>query len=44
MDPTTYGKVYGVDWIDLGYIPGSEPAMRAFGDDMAKDGRQRTTY
>lgn len=36
MDPTSYGKVYGVDWINLGYIPGSEPAMRAFGDDMAK--------
>ena len=36
MNPTTYGKVYGVDWINLGYIPGSEPAMRAFGDDMAK--------
>lgn len=36
MDPTSYGKVYGEDWINLGYIPGSEPAMRAFGDDMAK--------
>ncbi len=36
MNPTTYGKTYGVDWINLGYIPGSEPAMRAFGDDMAK--------
>ncbi|HIH88914.1 TPA: hypothetical protein HA344_06880 [Candidatus Bathyarchaeota archaeon] len=36
MDPTTYGKTYGVDWINLGYIPGSEPAMRAFGDDMRK--------
>lgn len=36
MDPTSYGKVYGEDWIQLGYIPGSEPAMRAFGDDMAK--------
>lgn len=36
MDPTSYGKVYGVDWISLGYIPGSEPAMRAFGEDMAK--------
>jgi len=36
MNPEDYGKVYGVDWIDLGYIPGQEPAMRAFGDDMAK--------
>jgi hypothetical protein len=36
MNPTSYGKVYGVDWINLGYIPGSEPAMRAFGEDMAK--------
>jgi len=36
MDPKSYGKVYGVDWINLGYIPGSEPAMRAFGEDMAK--------
>ena len=37
MDPAaTYNKVYGVDWIDLGYIPGSEPAMRAFGEDMKR--------
>jgi hypothetical protein len=36
MDPKSYGKVYGVDWINLGYIPGGESAMRAFGDDMAK--------
>lgn len=37
MDPTAapYNKVYGEDWINLGYIPGSEPAMRAFGQDMA---------
>lgn len=36
VDPASYGKVYGVDWIDLGYIPGSEPAMRAFGEDFIK--------
>jgi hypothetical protein len=38
MNPSAapYNKVYGTDWINLGYIPGSEPAMRAFGDDMAK--------
>jgi len=34
VDPASYGKVYGVDWIDLGYIPGGEPAIRAFGEDM----------
>jgi hypothetical protein len=36
IDPSgaPYNKVYGVDWIDLGYIPGSEPAMRAFGENM----------
>jgi hypothetical protein len=27
VDPTDYGKVYGEDWINLGYIPGSETAM-----------------
>jgi hypothetical protein len=38
MDPSTapYNKVYGTDWINLGYIPGSEPAMRALGEDIAK--------
>jgi len=38
MDPSKapYNKVYGTDWINVGYIPGSEPAMRAFGEDMAK--------
>jgi len=29
VDPADYGKVYGVDWINLGYIPGSETAMGA---------------
>ncbi len=27
VDPADYGKVYGEDWIRLGYIPGSETAM-----------------
>lgn len=36
MNPESYGKVYGKDWIDLGYVPGSEPAMRAFGENIAK--------
>ncbi|OGD57269.1 hypothetical protein A3K78_08845 [Candidatus Bathyarchaeota archaeon RBG_13_52_12] len=38
MDPSAapYNKVYGTDWITLGYIPGGEPAMRALGDDIAK--------
>ncbi len=36
VNPESYGKVYGVDWIDLGYVPGGEPAMRAFGEDMIR--------
>ncbi len=36
LNPTSYGKVYGKDWINLGYIPGGETAMRAFGDDIIK--------
>lgn len=27
VDPADYGKVYGEDWIRLGYIPGGETAM-----------------
>jgi hypothetical protein len=27
VDPADYGKVYGEDWINLGYIPGSETAI-----------------
>lgn len=27
VNPDDYGKVYGVDWINLGYIPGTETAM-----------------
>ncbi len=34
VDPTSFGKVYGKDWIDLGYIPGSETAMASFGKDI----------
>jgi hypothetical protein len=34
VDPTSYGKVYGTDWIHLGYIPGSETAMASFGRDI----------
>ncbi|MCL4424091.1 MAG: hypothetical protein M1553_01230 [Firmicutes bacterium] len=30
------GKKYGEDWVDLGYIPGGEPAMAAFADDIYK--------
>ena len=29
VDPADHGKVYGEDWIRLGYIPGSETAMGA---------------
>jgi hypothetical protein len=37
MNPAAapYNKVYGTDWIELGYIPGGEPAMRAFGENLA---------
>ena len=28
------GMKYGVDWVDLGYIPGGEAAMAAFADDI----------
>jgi hypothetical protein len=27
VNPDSYGKVYGTDWIELGYVPGSETAM-----------------
>lgn len=30
VDPADYGKVYGEDWIRLGYLPGGETAMGAF--------------
>lgn len=38
-DPRTgiekvYGKKYGEDWVFLGWIPGGETGMRAFGQDM----------
>jgi len=29
-----YGKKYGEDWVFLGWIPGGETGMRAFGQDM----------
>jgi hypothetical protein len=29
VNPADYGKVYGVDWINLGYLPGGETAMGA---------------
>ena len=32
--PESYGKKYGVDWINLGYIPGGETAMSNFGKDI----------
>jgi len=33
-NPESYGKVYGVDWINLGYIPGSETAMSTAAKDL----------
>ncbi len=30
VNPADYGKVYGEDWIRLGYLPGGETAMGAF--------------
>ncbi len=33
VNPEDYHKVYGTDWIDLGYIPGSETAMASFSKD-----------
>jgi len=35
VDPAGYKKVYGTDWINLGYIPGTETAMASFGKDLA---------
>ena len=29
-----YGIEYGVDWIELGWIPGSETGMSAFANDI----------
>jgi len=29
-----YGKIYGVDWVDLGFIPGAETAMIKFGTNI----------
>lgn len=35
MNPaSTYGVVYGEDWIELGWIPGSETGMAALATDM----------
>jgi hypothetical protein len=34
VHPDDYGKVYGEDWIRLGYIPGSETAMGSFAADI----------
>jgi hypothetical protein len=33
-NPATYGKVYGEDWIQLGYIAGGETAVAAIGSDI----------
>ena len=41
VNPDDYGKVYGEDWINLGYVPGSETAMgglaTSFQNNVAQD-------
>jgi len=32
----THGKQYGIDFVDLGYVPGGETAMSAFAGDVWK--------
>jgi len=34
VNPETYGKTYGVDYIHIGYIAGTETAMAAVGKDL----------
>jgi hypothetical protein len=34
INPSRYGKVYGVDYINIGYIAGTETAMAAVGKDL----------
>jgi len=34
VDPKAYGKVYGVDYFHIGYIPGGETAMKALAEDF----------
>jgi hypothetical protein len=33
-NPESYGKKYGVDWINLGYVPGQETAMSTVAKDI----------
>lgn len=34
INPEDFGKVYGEDWVELGYMPGSETAMNALASDI----------
>lgn len=34
LNPEDFGKVYGEDWVELGYMPGSETAMNALASDI----------
>lgn len=36
FEKATQGKTYGVDYVNLGYVPGGESAMVAFGTDIKK--------
>jgi hypothetical protein len=33
-NPLSYGKTYGVDWIELGYVPNGENGMNTLGKDI----------
>lgn len=34
LNPEDFGKVYGEDWVELGYMPGGETAMNALASDI----------
>jgi len=42
VKPENYGKKYGEDWVQFGFIPGGEPAIAAFAKDML--GTARVDY
>jgi len=34
LNPEDFGKVYGEDWVELGYMPGGETAMNSLASDI----------